>query len=303
MFGNLFGSKKSDSQFEVSYFDFSEIEQLLQTSVSSSDSTYFNNSKPEELPIDKESLFNEMKNLKKVFENSDSENQKFAGFDNKDKCDKFNANLTDFFNKMGFHPKKIEKDGHILIGITMRKGFEGVDPFSFKNAEELDKARHAPSQAENLEKQNDEKEISNAHKNLMGQKAGYKLTLKSLEEKLNEVKAHEKESSIDEIQGIKDEFQMIEELIKKAKTKGILVELAIETEEKQEDLQEQQREEEQENIREFFLLEEKKNELKSIFGGELVDKFFSEERASVGEFTQHIIEEQSAQHQKDGRGA
>ena len=94
------------------------------------------------------------------------------------------------------------------------------------NAEELDKARHAPSQAENLEKQNDEKEISNAHKNLMGQKAGYKLTLKSLEEKLNEVKAHEKESSIDEIQGIKDEFQMIEEL-KKPKLKEFWLNLLL----------------------------------------------------------------------------
>lgn len=293
MFDNLFNSKKSVAKFEVSYFDFSQIGQLLQSSIISSDSNHLNFSEQERPEIDKKSLFSEMNNLKKSFSDSKSDGEKFAVFSNKKQCEEFSSNLTNFFNNMGLHPKKIEKDGHILIGITMRKGFEGVDPFSFKNADELENAKNAPSQAENLDVR-----TSNKHKNLLGQQAGYKLTLKSLEEKLQEVKVSEKEKNLEEIQGIKDEYQMIENFIEQAKEKEILVELAIEKEDEQQKLQEQQREEEQERIREFFMLEERKNELKAIFGQDLVDRFFDKEHISIGDFTQNIAnQEQSAKNQ------
>lgn len=292
MFENLFNSKKSVAKFEVSYFDFSEIGQLLQSSLISSDSNHLNDEK-EKPAIDKKLLFNEMNNLKKSFSDSKSDGEKFAVFNNKKQCEEFSSNLTNFFNNMGFHPKKIEKDGHILIGITMRQGFEGVDPFSFKNADELENARNAPSQAENLDVK-----TSNKHKNLLGQQAGYKLTLKSLEEKLQEVKISEKEKNLEEIQGIKDEYKMIENFIEQAKEKEILIELAIEEENEQQQLQEQQQEEEQERIREFFMLEERKNELKAIFGQDLVDRFFDKEHISVGNFTQKVVhEEQSIKNQ------
>jgi len=264
---SFLNKKKTKEEFEVSYFNFSEIEDLLQDFIQTPKLKTANNSDSKSSVSNDNDLFSRHERLKQTFAShlhEDGSRGKFAGFNNKEEFEKFCDDLTSHFEDLGLHPRQISKEEHhVLIGITMTEGFEAIDPFDISNKDglmALSKALpHGTSKEHNVQEELSGVKDDNSHlANLSGQQKGFKLTIRNLEEKLAEINKNNGENSV--------EASMVRSLIEEAKEKSIIVSVKIYQENQRDKLQQQREEELKQEIIEILVLEDKYQELVDLFG-------------------------------------